>query len=79
MLNIENIPVSNHPILMELHQTVDLVVIVVLIDYVVQAVATFAPNLVNHSMERIHYVKLEMVIEIVVEVENNNFDQLKGK
>lgn len=40
-----------------------------LIDYVVLIVANFAPN----SMERIHFVRLEMVAGIVVAIENNSF------
>lgn len=44
-----------------------------LIDYVVMIVANFAPNLAIHSMERIHYVKLEMAAGIVVVIENNSF------
>lgn len=86
MLNIENIRMLDRQALMVQHQIlIDLVVVafavvmpivelVPLIDYVVQAVAEFAPNSVIHLKERIHYVMMEMAIEIVVEVENKNFD-----
>lgn len=51
------------------------------IDYGLDVVAVdFAPNLVViHSMERIHYVILETVIENVAAIESKNVDLENGR
>lgn len=49
------------------------VIVAALTDYVVMFVANFAPNSAIHLMEKIHYVKLEMVAETVVAFESRSF------
>lgn len=45
------------------------------IDYVVDVVAVdFELDLANHSMEKIHFAILEMVIGSVAAIESKNFD-----